>query len=145
MVPAAAQPGPTQHALPSTQYSRPTVGGTAASDSWEVHLTAYGPYERFVALPPAIPPRGALVVAEFTARSRQEHTATFTASDFAIVAGDGRRFGPAAQTGSVEHGIWLVEAVQPDQDTARRVVFDVDPTAHDLTLELLGLVFRVPA
>jgi hypothetical protein len=122
----------------------PTVEQSASGPEWEVTLTAYGPYARFAAQPPTGTPRWQFMVAEFTARNLQNRTGTFTTSDFAVRAGDGRRFPAAPQTGRIERGISLIQAVTAGATTENRVVFDLDPAATDLTLDLLGVQFRLP-
>jgi hypothetical protein len=72
------------------------------------------------------------VVVEFVARNLQNRTSNFTTHDFTLVSGDGRRFSPAGQT------------VQPGLATENRVVFDIDPAAHNLIFEALGLRFQLP-
>jgi hypothetical protein len=140
MPPAAS---PTQGIPTRSDAGLPTVGQSASGAGWEVTLTAYGPYARFAAEPPTGTPQGEFMVAEFVARNLQTWSATFTTSDFALRAADGRRFPAAPQTGRIAKGISLIQAVPAGATTENRVVFDVDPAAADLTLDLLGVQFRL--
>jgi len=129
---------------PSDQPALPTVGQTASNADWEVTLTTYGPYERLAEQPASGRPEGRPVLVEFAARNRQDRTATFTLSDFALDTAGGRKLSPAAQTSYIEKGVALIQTVPPAGTTEHRIVFDLDRGATDLTLQILGLRFSLP-
>lgn len=137
---ALAEPPPAL--APPDQPALPTVGQTASSPEWDVTLTTYGPYEQPADQPTAGRPQSRQVLVEFTARNRQDRTATFTLSDFALEAAVGRRYSPAAQTSYIDRGVPLIQTVPPSSTTENRIVFDLDPDATDLTLVILGLRFH---
>ena len=123
--------------------SLPTVGQTASNEKWELELKAYGPYEQVVAQPPPGGSQGKLFVAEFAVKNLQRFTGSFTTSNFSLEDGRRRVFRPAGETTAVPQGFWLVW-VQAGERAEHRVVFEIDPEAADLTLDLLGVRFRLP-
>ena len=142
--PQRGLPGqPAREAAGGSRFAQ--VGETVKLQGWEVTLLDFGPYERFSPGPPASQARGVLVVGELRITNIQNRPADLTLSDFALEAGDGRRFEPAAETATVERGLVAVETVQPQETIERRVVFDVPPDARDLVLEALEIEFSVPA
>src|SRR5262249_43624391 len=97
--PASEPPADQPPSLaPSDQPTLPTVGQTASNADWEVTRMTYGPYDELADQPTAGRPDSRQVLVEFAARNRQDRTATFTLSDFAVETAGGRRYSPAAQT-----------------------------------------------
>jgi YVTN family beta-propeller protein len=129
----------------SDQPALPAVGQTTSNADWEVTLTGYGPYDESADQPAAGRPQSRQVLVDFAARNRQDRTATFTLSDFALESAGGRRYSPAAQTSYIANGVPLIQTVPPSSTTQNRLVFDLDVDATDLTLVILGLRFRPPA
>lgn len=121
----------------------PTVGQTASNEKWELTLKAYGPYEQVVGQSPPGGSQGRLFVAEFAVKNLQRFTGSFTTSNFVLEDGRRRAFRPAGETTTVPQGFWLVW-VQAGERAEHRVVFEIDAEATDLTLDLLGVRFRLP-
>jgi hypothetical protein len=140
---AIASPKP-QQTVNGQPVALAQVGQTAAKGGWEVSVVRYGPYAVFGGRAPNPPPQGKLMVVEFVAKNTQNRTSNFTTNDFSIEAGDKRKFAPAGATASIDKGFFITQTVQPGLTTENRVVFDLDPSARDLTLHALGLDFKLP-
>ena len=141
-------PAPSAGAIPieseeADDGSAPVVGGTASNDLWELTLISYGRYEQVVGRAPLSHSAGVLVVAEFRARNLQRWTANLIPANSWIEDVRGGRVLPAGETSTVEKGFWL-DWVQSGQEVEHRLVFEIDPTASGLTLNLLGIRFRLP-
>jgi hypothetical protein len=138
-----AKPAPQQivNGQPSQMAQ---VGQTASKGGWEVMVKGYGPWAQYVNRNPSTPPQGKLMVVDFNAKNLQDKTSNFTDSDFTVEAADKRKFRPANQGASIDKGFVISQTVQPGLATENRVVFDLDPSARDLTLHVLGMDFKLP-
>lgn len=132
---AATKPSPTPLA---------TVGQTVQLGGWQVTLMDFGPYDRFDQRKPSTSAQGKRVVADMRIKNLQNSTSNFTTNDFELRTGDGRTFKPDGVTASIERGFGFSQTVQPSLTTDNRVVFDLDPTAVNLTFTALKIIFRVP-
>jgi hypothetical protein len=134
---------PTRGAAGDSRFAQ--VGETVKLQGWEVTLVDFGPYERFSPGPSASSLGGTLLVADVRIKNIQNRTGDFAPNEFALRTGNGRRFGPAAETANVERGLAAAETVPPGQTSEKRVVFDVPPDARDLRFEALEIEFAVRA
>lgn len=137
---------PTVTAAPVTtpMPDLPTVGSAAQLQGWRVALRDFGPYEKIVGEEQTTASQGVLVVASLGIINLQTSTSNFTATDFSIRSGDGREFRPAGQTATVKNGFLFNQTVQPGLGSVNNVVFDIDPSARDLVLTVLGIQFKAP-
>lgn len=119
------------------------VGDVVAQGRWEVQVLRWGDWEVFSSRPPSTPPQGRYVVVEFAATNRHQETSNFTTNDLRLLTGDGRRFAAAAASATIDNGVFISQSVQPGLTTTNRIVFDVDPAAENLVVEILGIRFQL--
>lgn len=132
----------------SAQEGLPTVGATVVWQGWQVTLDSYGvPPEADPGLPR---PTGTQVWAAFTVTDLQNQGSPCT-EDIRIEAGDGQRYTPL----TVDQTPGPPRIVRPPGATAAEppaqqrycvtdAIFEIDPAASGLTLNVLGIAFQLP-
>jgi hypothetical protein len=128
------------------QDALPSVGTTVVWDGWQITLDSYSvPPAADSALPPA---RGAQVLAAFTVTDLQNQGSPCT-EDIHIASGDGQRYAPLTvdQTPGPPRVVRGPGAPEPPPQLRYCVtdaVFEIDPAASNLTLNVLGVAFQLP-
>ena len=122
------------------------MGTTVVWEGWQVTLDSYGVPP---AADPGLPaPHGMQVAAAFTVTDLQNQGSPCT-EDIHIAAGDGRRYVPltVGQTPGPPRVVRAPGAPEPPPQLRYCVtdaVFEIDPAARNLTLNVLGVSFQLP-
>jgi len=130
----------------AAQDAMPSIGTTVVWEGWQVTLDSYGAPP---AANPGLPaPRGTQVVAAFTVTDVQNQGSPCT-EDIHIAAGDGQRYTPLTvdQTPGPPRVVRAPGTPEPPPQQRYCVtdaIFEIDPAATNLTLNVLGVAFRLP-
>ena len=128
------------------QDALPSVGTTVVWQGWQVTLDSYSvPPTADPGLPA---PRGTLVGAAFTVTELQNQDSPCT-EDIHIASGDGQRYAPLTleQTPGpprLVRGPGTPEPPPQQRYCVTDAVFEIDPAATTLTLNVLGVSFQLP-
>jgi hypothetical protein len=128
------------------QDALPTVGTTIVWQGWQVTLDSYGVPP---AADPGLPaPRGTQVQAAFTVTDLQNQGSPCT-EDIYIASADGQWYTPLTvdQTPGpprVVRGPGAPEPAAQQRYCVTDALFEVDPAASNLTLNVLGVSFQLP-
>jgi hypothetical protein len=134
---------PPSEAASDSRFAR--IGETVKLQGWEVTLLDFAPYQGASSGPSGTSGvRGSLFVADVRVTNIQSRASEYSLKDFAVRAGDGRRFGPSPDTWSIERALVTGETVQSLETSERRVLFDVPADARDLVLQVLEVEFGIP-